>query len=116
VKRASSRKGLNDFTAGIVEHIWRKFTKNLFEPLPEQKQRAVAAFKLRHTDLTGDNGENREFHFFSLFPLFAPVQSLTEAHVGILFRAPDNVKRQSAQFKAVETYGELMGLVKTAMG
>jgi len=40
----------------------------------------------------------------------------TEAHVGFLFRAPDNVKAQFAQFKAVESYGELMGLVKGAMG
>ena len=39
-----------------------------------------------------------------------------EAHVGILFRAPDNVKAQFPQFKAVETYEELMGLVKGAMG
>ena len=41
---------------------------------------------------------------------------LTEAHVGFLFRAPDNVKRQFPQFKAVETCEELMGLVKGAMG
>jgi hypothetical protein len=41
---------------------------------------------------------------------------LTEAHVGLLFRAPDNVKRQFAQFKAVETYEELVKLVKAAMG
>ena len=40
---------------------------------------------------------------------------LTEAHVGILFRAPDNVKEKFPQFKAVETYGELMELVKGAM-
>ena len=41
---------------------------------------------------------------------------LTEAHVGILFRAPANMKAKFPQFKAVETYGELMGLVKGAMG
>jgi len=35
--------------------------------------------------------------------------------VGILFRAPDNVKAKFAQFKAVESY-ELMKLVKRAMG
>jgi|ERR1043166_200743 hypothetical protein len=46
------------------------------------------------------------------------------AHVGILLRAPDNVKAQFPQpareslseFKAVETHGELMGFVKDAMG
>ena len=46
--------------------------------------------------------------------------------MGLLFRAPafirlrrgkpDNVKAKFPQFKAVETYGELMGLVKAAMG
>ena len=41
---------------------------------------------------------------------------LTEAHVGFLFRAPENVKAQFPQFKAVETYAELMGLIKGAMG
>ena len=35
---------------------------------------------------------------------------------GFLFRAADNVKAKVAQFKAVESYGELMGLVKAAMG
>jgi hypothetical protein len=53
-------------------------------------------------------------------------QRLTEARVGLLFRAPafvrlwrgrpDNVKAKFPQFKAVESYGELMGLVKRAMG
>ena len=41
---------------------------------------------------------------------------MTEAHVGILFRAPDNVKAQFPQFKAVEAYADLMKLVKDAMG
>jgi hypothetical protein len=45
-------------------------------------------------------------------------------HVGLRFRAPDNVKTELPQpareslseFKAAETYGELMGFVKDAMG
>ena len=37
---------------------------------------------------------------------------LTEAHVGFLFRAPDHVKAQFPQFKAVESYANLMKLVK----
>ena len=41
---------------------------------------------------------------------------MTEAHVGILFRAPDNVKAKFPQFKAVEAYEELMKLVKGVMG
>src|SRR6266705_2916560 len=72
--------------------------------VPEQKQRAVAAFKLLN------------YHVIAAGDSFNDTAMLTEAHVGILFRAPDNVKAQFPQFKAVETYGELMGLVKRAMG
>src|SRR5437667_7296415 len=72
--------------------------------VPEQKQRAVAAFKLLN------------YHVIAAGDSFNDTAMLTEAHVGLLFRAPDNVKPQFPQFKAVETYGELMGLVKTAMG
>jgi phosphoserine/homoserine phosphotransferase len=41
---------------------------------------------------------------------------LSEAHVGFLFRAPENVKKQFPQFKAVEGYPDLMKLIKGAMG
>ena len=40
---------------------------------------------------------------------------LSEAHVGFLFRAPENVKQQFPQFKAVEAYADLMKLIKDAM-
>lgn len=70
----------------------------------EQKQRAVAAFKLLN------------YHVIAAGDSFNDTAMLTEAHVGLLFRAPDNVKRQFAQFKAVETYEELVKLVKAAMG
>jgi phosphoserine/homoserine phosphotransferase len=72
--------------------------------VPEQKQRAVAAFKLLN------------YHVIAAGDSFNDTAMLTEAHVGLLFRAPENVKRQFPQFKAVETYGELMGLLKGAMG
>ncbi|MGA2661434.1 MAG: bifunctional phosphoserine phosphatase/homoserine phosphotransferase ThrH [Verrucomicrobiota bacterium] len=71
--------------------------------IPEQKQRAVAAFK----------GLN--YHVISAGDSFNDTAMLTEAHVGLLFRAPDNVKRQFPQFPAVETYDDLMGLIKEAM-
>jgi len=72
--------------------------------MPEQKQRAVAAFKLLN------------YHVIAAGDSFNDTAMLTEAHVGLLFRAPENVKAKFAQFKAVETYEELMGLVKAAMG
>ena len=71
--------------------------------VPEQKQRAVAAFKLLN------------YHVIAAGDSFNDTAMLTEAHVGFLFRAPDNVKKQFPQFKAVEEYGDLMRLIKGAM-
>ncbi len=71
--------------------------------IPEQKQRAVAAFKLLNYQViaAGDS--------------FNDTAMLSEAHIGLLFRAPDNVKRQFPQFEPVETYADLMGRVKAAL-
>jgi len=72
--------------------------------LSEQKQKAVAAFKLLNYNViaAGDS--------------FNDTAMLIEAHTGFLFRAPDNVKKQFPQFKAVEEYSELSDLVDGAMG
>ena len=72
--------------------------------IQEQKQRAVAAFKLLN------------YHVISAGDSFNDTAMLAEAHVGFLFRAPDNVKAQFPQFKAVEEYVDLMRLIKTVMG
>src|SRR2546425_12361436 len=72
--------------------------------VPEQKQRAVAALKLLN------------YHVIAAGDSFNDTAMLCEAHVGFLFPAPENVKKKFAQFKAVETYWELMKLVKGAMG
>jgi phosphoserine/homoserine phosphotransferase len=71
--------------------------------ISEQKQRAVAALKLLNYQViaAGDS--------------FNDTAMLTEAHVGILFRAPDNVKRQFPQFRAVEEYTALQELVRAAV-
>jgi phosphoserine/homoserine phosphotransferase len=71
--------------------------------VPEQKQRAVAAFKLLN------------YHVIAGGDSFNDTAMLTEAHVGLLFHAPDNVKRQFPQFPAVETYGDLLKRIKEAM-
>ncbi len=70
--------------------------------IPEQKQRAVAAFKLLNYNViaAGDS--------------FNDTAMLREAHVGFLFRAPESVKAQCPQFKPVETYGELLKLIAEA--
>jgi phosphoserine / homoserine phosphotransferase len=71
--------------------------------VPEQKQRAVAAFKLLN------------YHVIAGGDSFNDTAMLTEAHVGFLFRAPDNVKKQFPQFKAVDVYADFMKLIKGAM-
>jgi phosphoserine/homoserine phosphotransferase len=72
--------------------------------VPEQKQRAVAAFKLLN------------YHVIAGGDSFNDTAMLIEAHVGFLFRAPSNVKQQFQQFKPVEEYGEFLGLIREAMG
>lgn len=71
--------------------------------LPEQKQKSVAALKLLN------------YHVISAGDAFNDIAMLKEANVGYLFRAPANVKEQFPQFKAVEAYADLLGLVKKAM-
>ena len=72
--------------------------------VPEQKQKAVAAFKLLN------------YYVISGGDSFNDTAMLSEAHIGILFRAPDNVKQQFPQFKAVNAYANLMKLIQAAMG
>jgi phosphoserine/homoserine phosphotransferase len=69
----------------------------------EQKREAVAAFK------------RMNYHVIAAGDSFNDTAMLLEANVGFLFHAPDNVKQQFPQFKAVETYGDLMKLIKAAM-
>ncbi len=72
--------------------------------VPEQKQRAVAAFKLLN------------YYVIAAGDSFNDTAMLIEAHTGFLFHAPDNVKQQFPQFKAVDEYAELANLIKGAMG
>jgi len=71
--------------------------------IPEQKQRAVAAFKLLN------------YQVISAGDSFNDTAMLIEAHVGILFRSPENVRFQFPQFPAVEAYAELRKLIDQAM-
>jgi len=70
---------------------------------PEQKQKAVAALKLLNYNViaAGDS--------------FNDTAMLAEAHTGILFHAPENIKKQFPQFPAVERYGDLMERIKAAL-
>ena len=70
--------------------------------IPEQKQRAVAAFKLLN------------YHVISGGDSYNDTAMLCEAHVGFLFRAPENVKKQFPQFKAIEEYRDFLSAIKAA--
>lgn len=70
----------------------------------EQKQQAVSALK------------RLNYFVLAAGDSFNDTAMLIEADLGYLFHAPDNVKQQFPQFKAVETYGELLGLIREAMG
>jgi phosphoserine/homoserine phosphotransferase len=70
--------------------------------LPEQKQRAVAAFKLLN------------YRVIAAGDSYNDTAMLTEAHVGILFRAPDHVRREFPRFPAVESYADLLALIREA--
>jgi phosphoserine/homoserine phosphotransferase len=72
--------------------------------VPEQKQRAVAALKLLN------------YHVISAGDSFNDTAMLQEAHVGFLFHAPAKVKAQFPQFRAVDTYADLMACIRAAMG
>jgi phosphoserine/homoserine phosphotransferase len=72
--------------------------------VPEQKQRAVAAFKLLN------------YHVIAGGDSFNDTAMLIEAHAGFLFRAPANVRQQFPQFRAVEEYEEFLKLIRAAAG
>ncbi len=71
--------------------------------IPEQKQKAVAALKLLN------------YHIIAAGDSFNDTLMLAEAHAGFLFHAPEGIKRQFPQFQAVDTYAELMALIKAAL-
>jgi phosphoserine/homoserine phosphotransferase len=71
--------------------------------IPEQKQKAVAALKLLN------------YFVISAGDSFNDTAMLAEANVGFLFHAPDNIKHQFPQFRAVETYPDLLACIRKAM-
>jgi phosphoserine / homoserine phosphotransferase len=71
--------------------------------IPEQKQKAVAALKLLN------------YFVIAAGDSFNDTAMLAEANVGFLFHAPENIKKQFAQFRAVETYADLLGCIRNAL-
>lgn len=70
---------------------------------PNQKQKSVAALK------------SLNYHIISAGDSYNDTAMLLEANVGFLIHAPENVKREFPQLKAVESHAELMELIKGAI-
>ncbi|HEY6168867.1 MAG TPA: bifunctional phosphoserine phosphatase/homoserine phosphotransferase ThrH [Verrucomicrobiae bacterium] len=69
---------------------------------PDQKKKSVAALK------------SLNYFVISAGDAYNDTAMLLEANVGFLFLAPDNVKRDFPQLKALETYADLMKSIREA--
>lgn len=66
----------------------------------EQKQQAVAAF------------QRLNYHVIAAGDSYNDTAMLSQADVGLLFRAPPNVRQEFPQFPAVDSYPALLGLIR----
>lgn len=71
--------------------------------IADQKKKAVTALKLLN------------YHVVAAGDSFNDTAMLVEADDGFLFHAPDNVKQQFPELKAVDSYDDLMRLIKGAL-
>jgi phosphoserine / homoserine phosphotransferase len=71
--------------------------------IADQKKKAVAAFK------------QLNYHVVAAGDSFNDTAMLIEADEGFLFHAPENVKQQFPDLKAVDSYDDLMNLIKEAL-
>jgi phosphoserine/homoserine phosphotransferase len=71
--------------------------------IPDQKQKTVAALKLLN------------YRVISAGDSYNDTAMLGEADVGFLFRAPANVKAEFPQFPAVDSYPDLLKLIRESL-
>ena len=71
--------------------------------ISDQKKNAVAALK------------SLNYHVIAAGDSYNDTAMLQEANVGFLFRAPENVKKEFPQFKAIESYKDLYQLILEAL-
>jgi phosphoserine/homoserine phosphotransferase len=71
--------------------------------VPDQKKKTVAALK------------SLNYHVVAAGDSFNDTAMLAEANVGFLIHAPENVKKQFPQFKAVESHAQLLKLIKPSL-
>ena len=71
--------------------------------VPDQKKKAVTAFK------------SLNYHVISAGDSYNDTAMLLAANVGFLIHAPEKVKQEFPQFKAVDSHAELLKLIKAAL-
>jgi phosphoserine / homoserine phosphotransferase len=71
--------------------------------MSDQKKNAVAALK------------SLNYNVIAAGDSYNDTAMLQEANVGFLFRAPENVKKEFPQFKAIETYKDLYQLIQESL-
>jgi len=71
--------------------------------LPDQKRQAVAALR------------RLNYRVIAAGDSFNDTAMLAEAQVGILFRSPESIQRQFPQFPAVESYDDLLRLIRQSL-
>jgi phosphoserine/homoserine phosphotransferase len=71
--------------------------------VPDQKAKAVAAFKLLN------------YNVISAGDSFNDTAMLSEADTGFLIHAPENVKQAFPQFRSVENHADLLKLIKASL-
>jgi phosphoserine / homoserine phosphotransferase len=71
--------------------------------VPDQKKKAVAAFK------------SLNYHVISAGDSYNDTAMLLEANAGFLIHAPEKVKKEFPQLKAVDSHAELLKLIRTAL-
>jgi phosphoserine/homoserine phosphotransferase len=71
--------------------------------IPEQKRQAVAAF------------QRMNYRVIAAGDSYNDTAMLLEADAGFLFHAPENVRQEFPQFKAVEAYADLLRLLKDSL-
>ena len=71
--------------------------------IADQKRKAVAAF------------QSLNYRVIAAGDSFNDTTMLAEADAGFLFHAPDNIKAQFPQFRAVDDYDDLLALIRQAI-
>ena len=71
--------------------------------VPDQKMKSVAALKLLN------------YHVISAGDSYNDTAMLKEANVGFLIHAPENVRKDFPQFKAVDNHAELLQLIRASL-